>query len=58
MKRNDKDLTAWLIERGADLEAVGFKWDPDGQTPLQLAQVEGRTEIAAMLKAAGARRAR
>ncbi len=51
-----RELAAWLIEKGADVEALGFKFDGDGQTPLQLARAGERREIAGMLEKAGARR--
>ena len=54
--REDADLARWLIERGADPEAVGYKWDRAGQTPLQFAAAKGRTAMAALLREAGARR--
>ena len=55
--RNDeRELAAWLIVQGADVEARGCQWDRDGQTPLQLARTGEHREIAAMLEKAGARR--
>lgn len=54
--RDDRDITRWLLERGADPEALSFIWQRQGQTPLELAQARGRPEIAALLKDAGARR--
>lgn len=51
-----RDLAAWLIEAGADVEALGLKWDRDGQTPLQIARAEGHREVVGLLEQAGARR--
>ncbi len=55
-KDDQRDLAAWLIEKGADVEAIGFKFERDGETPLQLARAKERREIAAMLEKAGAKR--
>ncbi len=55
--RNDqRELAAWLVEQGADVEALGCKFDRDGQTPLQLARAAGHRELAGMLEQAGATR--
>lgn len=55
--RSDQpELAAWLIENGADIEALGFKFERDGQTPLQVARTEECPAIAALLEKAGARR--
>jgi ankyrin repeat protein len=54
--RGALDLASFLIERGADPEAVGYKWSRDGETPLQLAVANGEAEMAALLKEAGAKR--
>ena len=56
VRLDHRELAAWLLEHGADAEALGFKWDRDGQTPLQLARALERRELAAMLTQAGARR--
>lgn len=53
---DDVELAHWLLEHGAEPEAVGYFWDRDGQTPLQVALAGGNTRIAALLKDAGARR--
>jgi ankyrin repeat protein len=50
----DLDLAAQLIEAGADLEAVGYLWDRDGQTPYQVAVAED-SPVAKLLREAGAR---
>jgi ankyrin repeat protein len=55
-RNDDRDLAAWLIAKGADVEALGFKWDGDGETPLQLARSAESPVIAEMLERAGARR--
>jgi ankyrin repeat protein len=55
-RNDDRELAAWLIANGADVEALGFKFDRDGQTPLQLARTGEHREIAGMLEKAGARR--
>ncbi len=44
------EAVRWLLDRGADLHAVGR----DGLTPLAWAIREGRDEVAAILRAAGA----
>ena len=56
VRRRDTELAAWLIEHDADPEAVGYKWDRGGQTPLQIAAASGNTTMATLLKDAGARR--
>jgi ankyrin repeat protein len=55
-KFDDRELAVWLLEHGADVEALGFKFDRDGQTPLQLARAEGHTETGRLLEQAGAKR--
>jgi len=53
-RRGHRDLARFLIENDADVEAVGYKWSRDGQTPLQVAVSEGNTTMVALLKDAGA----
>ena len=43
----------WLLERGADANALWAHWDAD-VTPLHLAVMMGHTEVAGLLVAAGA----
>ena len=45
-------MTAYLLERGADPRAQGYKWHRDGRTPLQLAEEEGHTAMADLLRSA------
>lgn len=52
--RGAEDLAHWLIEKGANLEAVGYRWDRRGQTPLQLAQSRGYDSMVKLLREAGA----
>jgi len=49
------DLTAWLIEKGADVAAVCYKWDPRGETALQIALDAEAERQVKLLRAAGAR---
>lgn len=51
--RRQADLARWLIEKGADVGAVGYKWSEAGQTPLQLAEERGVDELVDILRAAG-----
>lgn len=52
--RDARDMAAWLIERGADVDARGRKWRREGHTPLELARERGRSAMAALLRDAGA----
>jgi cytohesin len=52
--RDHRDLMAFLVERGADPDAVGYKFDRNGQTPSQLARMRGRDGAADMLSELGA----
>ncbi len=54
--RGRRELARWLIENGADLEAIGFNFDRKGLTPLELAHARGRDEMAKLLIDAGAGR--
>jgi ankyrin repeat protein len=54
-QRGHVDLARYLIERGADLEAVGYKTDAGGQTPLQAAFAREQAAAAQLLKDLGAR---
>ena len=51
----DRDKAKWLIEQGADPEPVGLRWRRDGQSPLQVAIADGRTQMASLLKGLGVR---
>jgi len=53
---DDVELAHWLLEHGADKEAVGYFWDAKGQTPLEVAMAGKCMRVAALLKDAGARR--
>ena len=55
-RRDDLDLARWLLERGADPEAVGYKWSRAGETPLAIALAADNARAAALLRDAGARR--
>lgn len=55
VRRGLPDLTVWLLEKGADVEAVAYKWDRRGQTPLQVALADGDEQQATLLRAEGAR---
>jgi ankyrin repeat protein len=52
---DDRELARWLLENGADVNAIGCKWDRAGQTPLALARARGRDALARMLAEHGAR---
>ena len=49
------DLIRFLAERGAELEAVGYKFDAAGQTPLALACAREQDASARLLRDLGAR---
>lgn len=55
VRRDLPDLTVWLIEKGAELGAVSYKWDRRGQTPLQVALEDKSERQAKILRDAGAR---
>jgi ankyrin repeat protein len=55
VRRDRPDLTVWLIEHGADLQALSYKWDERGQTPLQVALAFKQAGQAKILRDAGAR---
>lgn len=48
------DMVAFLLDRGANVMRVGRKFDPAGQTPLQLASARGRESIVRLLRDRGA----
>jgi ankyrin repeat protein len=50
------DLAAWLVANGADVDALGWKWSGDGETPLQVARARSHARVVAVLERAGARR--
>jgi ankyrin repeat protein len=52
-KRNDAAGVQWLLDHGADPDGRWAHWDAD-VTPLHLAAMQGHTEIARLLVAAGA----
>ena len=49
------ELVAFLLERGADPDAIGRRFRREGETPLDHATARDRPEIAEALRAAGAR---
>jgi ankyrin repeat protein len=52
--RGQLDLVRFLAERGADLDAVGYKFDRNGQRPLQLALESGEADMVKLLEDLGA----
>lgn len=53
--RHQLDLVACLAEKGADLDAVGYKFDREGQTPLQAARQAEDGDMVTLLSDLGAR---
>lgn len=51
-KHDVRDFAAYLLERGADPRAIGFKFHRDGRTPLEMALEEGHSGLAEMLRKA------
>ncbi|MFN0009707.1 MAG: ankyrin repeat domain-containing protein [Planctomycetota bacterium] len=55
VRKKMAELTKWLVEKGADVEAVGTVFERAGQTPMQMALAgEDRRQIE-ILRAAGAK---
>ncbi len=52
-KRNDRAAVKWLLDNGADPNALWSHWDAD-VTPLHLAILGGHTEIVRVLLDGGA----
>ena len=52
--RNQLDLVAFLAEKGANLDAVGYKFDRAGQTPLQAARQAEHGDMVTLLSDLGA----
>lgn len=48
--RGHADLVRYLVDRGADLEAVGYRQDRNGLTPLGLALAREQEEVAQLLR--------
>jgi len=48
-QRGHADLVSFLVESGADTEAVGYRQDRAGVTPLQLSLSKGHDEVAKLL---------
>lgn len=55
VRRDLPELTTWLIEHGADIAALNYRWDRRGQTPLQVALEDGLEKQAKLLRDAGAK---
>jgi len=53
-RRGRYDLARWLLDRGANPEAVGYRWDRAGETPLAVAGDDAK--MVGLLREAGARR--
>lgn len=51
-----EELVQFLLERGSDPDSLGRKFDANGQTPLDLADLGDHPRITEMLEAAGASR--
>ncbi|MCR9246529.1 MAG: hypothetical protein NXI31_15965 [bacterium] len=56
VKRRAYDLAVFLLENEADPEPVGYLWNRDGETPLQVARTVGDAKMVGVLERAGARR--
>jgi len=52
--RNQLDLVRFLAGKGADLNAVGYKFDREGQTPLQVAREAEDGDMVKLLSDLGA----
>ena len=50
VERGQHELAEWLLVQGADREAIGFKGDRRGNTPLELAQARGDAKMISILK--------
>lgn len=45
------EMVAFLLESGADPRRVGKKFNPEGDTPMELAEAAGHEEVAKLLRA-------
>jgi len=54
VRRGQPDLVRFLAEKGADLDAVGYKFDRNGQTPLQAAREAEDGDMVKLLSDLGA----
>jgi ankyrin repeat protein len=52
--RGQLDLARFLAERGADVDALGYKFDRNGQRPIQLARESGHDDMVKLLEDLGA----
>lgn len=52
--RGHRDLAAYLIDSGADVNAVGYSNAPAGETPLQVAVKSDQAAVASLLRDRGA----
>ena len=48
--RGRTEFASWLLERGANPEAVGYARDRAGETPMQVAAAGGESQLAEMLR--------
>ena len=55
VRRRRYDLAEWLLGAGADVNAVGYRWDRAGQTPLAVARQSGDAKFVQILQKAGGR---
>jgi ankyrin repeat protein len=53
--RGHAELVRYLVGRGADIHAVGYRQDRAGRTPLQLAMANQRDDAAKALRELGER---
>jgi ankyrin repeat protein len=53
--RDRYQLAEWLIDNGANLDAVGYQWQRAGETPLAVARRVGDSKYIQLLQRAGAR---
>lgn len=50
VERGQHALAQWLLDQGAQREAIGFKGERLGRTPLQLAEARGDAKMISILK--------